>query len=136
MLPASLVNNPHTANGVNTSELDKMPTIDFKDTLHDFGTLQQGETGAFDFEFVNNGKTPLVISDAHASCGCTVANYPKDPVAPGKTGVIKVTYNSAGKSGHQEKSIVIHTNAKRSVNYLYIKVDINAPKNGDQLPTE
>jgi hypothetical protein len=127
-LPATLVSNPNTANGIDTAQLATMATIDLKDTLHDFGTIQEGETAEYDFAFTNNGKMPLVITDATGSCGCTIPAYPHDPVAPGKSGIIKVKFNSAGKEGHQEKSVTIASNAKRSISMLYIKAEVNAAK--------
>lgn len=123
-LPVSLVNNPHTADGIDNVAAAQKPTMDFTDTLHDFGIIHQDEVVTCDFPYTNNGKTPLIISAATGSCGCTVPNYPKDPIEPGKTVSMKVTFNSAGKSGHQEKTIDIHDNTVRGEHMLYIKADI------------
>jgi hypothetical protein len=127
-LPASVVSNPHTANGVDTVSAARKPTMDFKDTVHEFGTIHQGESVTHDFTFTNNGKTPLIITNAVGSCGCTVPEYPHDPVDPGKSGTIKVTFNSHGKSGHQEKSVTITTNTVRGLGMLYIKGEVVTPK--------
>ena len=138
-LPTSLVNNPHTASspsGVDTVSAALKPTMDFKDTVYDFGTIHQSEKVTHEFSFVNGGKTPLIITNASGSCGCTVPEYPHDPLAPGKSAVIKVTFNSAGKSGHQEKSVSIHTNTAKGINMIYIKGEVIAPKDGGGLPTE
>jgi Protein of unknown function (DUF1573) len=124
LLSTSLVNNPHSANGLDTATYNAKATMDFKDTLHNFGNVQQGEMVQYEFEFTNNGKSPLIISSATGSCGCTVADYPHDPVMPGKSAAMKTMFSSAGKSGHQEKSITIVTNAKRPVYMLYIKADV------------
>lgn len=123
-LPVSVVNNPHTAGGMDTAAAALKPTMDFKDTLHDFGQIHEGEIVQYDFQFTNRGKSPLVISSASGSCGCTVPDYPRDPVEPGKSAVMKVTFNSRGKSGHQEKSVLIHTNTMRGTELLYIKADV------------
>jgi hypothetical protein len=123
-LPASLVNNPHSANGLDTVAAGMKPTMDFKDTLHDFGQIHEGEQVEYDFPFTNNGKTPLIITSANGSCGCTVPDYPHDPIQPGKTEVLKVKFNSAGKSGHQEKSVTIHANTLRNVHMLFIKSEV------------
>ena len=72
----SLVNNPRTANGMDTVAAARKPTMDFVDTLHDFGTIKQDEVVSYEFAFTNNGKTPLIISGAAGSCGCTVPVYP------------------------------------------------------------
>ena len=122
--PISLVNNPHTANGMDTVAAARKPTMDFIDTLHNFGTIHEKEMVQYDFVFTNNGKTPLIINGATGSCGCTVPSYPREPIPPGKTDTMKVTFNSAGKSGHQEKAVTIHTNTIRGIHMLYIKADI------------
>ncbi len=127
-LPVSLVNNPRTADGMNNEAAALKPTMDFKDTLHNFGPMHEDEKVEYEFAFTNNGKGPLIISSAYGSCGCTVPDYPHDAIAPGKSGIMKVTFNSAGKSGHQEKSVTIHTNTIRSLHMLYIKADVDAKK--------
>ena len=127
-LPTSMVNNPHTADGMDNVAADMKPTMVFKDTVHDFGPIHEDEVVEYNFEFTNTGKTPLLITSATGSCGCTVPDYPHDAVAPGKSGVMKVTFNSAGKNGHQEKSVTIHANTLRNIHMLYIKSDVAAKK--------
>jgi len=129
-LPVSLVSNPHTANGMDATAAAMKPTLDFADTLHDFGSIHEGEKVMYSFAYTNNGKTPLIITAAIGSCGCTVPNYSSDPVAPGKTMNMQVTFNSAGKPGHQEKSVTIHDNTVRGEHMLFIKADVT-PKPGD-----
>lgn len=126
-LPASLVQNPYTAAGTDTASLDKMPVLVFADTVHDFGTMKEGENVSFDFKLRNEGKSPLVISNAEASCGCTVTSIPRDPVLPGEESALTVRFNSAGKPGHQEKAITITSNATRGKQTLYIIAEV-APK--------
>lgn len=126
LLPTNLVSNPYSAEGLDTTAFNNLPTMDFTDTLHDFGWLDEGEKATHTFGFKNNGKTPLIISNANGSCGCAIADFPKDPVAPGATGEINVEFNSVGKQGHQEKSVSITTNSTRSVHLLYIKADVRA----------
>jgi len=129
LLSTDLVNNPNSAQGTDTAIISELPTMDFTDTVHNFGNINEGEKATFDFEFANNGKSPLIISDAKGSCGCTVADFPRDPIAPGNTGKIKVVFNSDGKPGHQEKSVSITTNTNRSVHMLYFKGDVKADPN-------
>jgi len=124
LLPTSLVNNPHTAMGLDTAAMNAKPTMDFVDTFHAFGSMHEGEKVVYNFEFKNNGKNPLVISNALGSCGCTVADYQRDPIAPGAGGVMKVIFNSAGKSGHQEKSVQITTNSNKGTHMLYITAEV------------
>src|SRR5437867_1703185 len=66
------------------------PEMVFETDVHDFGTFKQGGDGTYEFKFKNAGKEPLIISNAQGSCGCTVPSWPKDPIAPGKSSVIKV----------------------------------------------
>lgn len=127
-VPVALVSNPHTANGLDTVAAERKPTMTFKDTLHDFGTIHENEMVEYEFAFTNEGKTPLIISAAAGSCGCTVADYPKDPIEPGKSAAMKVTFNSTGKHGTQEKAVTIHTNTLRSTHMLFIKAYIEPKK--------
>jgi hypothetical protein len=124
LLPTDLVTNPVSANGTDTSVVNSLPTMDFADTMHNFGSIKEGEVATYDFEFRNNGKTPLLISTASGSCGCTVPDYPREPIQPGSKGVIKVKFNSEGRPGHQEKTVTINTNSKKGMHMLYIKAEV------------
>lgn len=124
LLSTDIVNNPMSAEGVDSVAYEDLPTMDFEDTLHNFGNITDGQKATHYFKFTNNGKTPLIVSHAKGSCGCTVAEYPRDPIAPGESGVMKVVFDSKDKSGHQEKSVAITTNSKRGLHTLYIKADI------------
>jgi hypothetical protein len=86
------------------------PVIKFDKDVYDFGKIKQGESVAYDFSFTNNGKSPLIIKDAVATCGCTVPEPPKDPILPGQSAKIKVVFNSAGKEGLQDKVVTITAN--------------------------
>jgi hypothetical protein len=127
-LSADLVKNPHSANGVDKDMLSKMATIDFTDTMHDFGTVHEGEILEYDFHFKNGGQSPLIIGSAAGSCGCTVADYPHEPVQPGQEGIMKVKFNTTGKSGYQEKSVTISSNANRGLRLLLIKAQVEEKK--------
>jgi len=78
----------------------------FNTELYDFGKIKQGVPAVYYFEIKNNSEKPLVIESASASCGCTVPEYPKEPIAPGKTAQIKVQYNAAS-AGHFTKDVYI-----------------------------
>ena len=81
------------------------------------------------FTFTNTGNAPLIINQAIASCGCTVPEYTKEPVAPGKTGTINVTYNGKGKfPGFFKKTITIRTNGKTEMTRLYISGEMEEGK--------
>lgn len=120
-------NQEPSSNEVNIGNKDKLPIIDFEEEEHDFGKIVQGEKVTYDFKFTNVGKSNLVISNAAASCGCTVADFPKEPIPPGKSGKITVEFNSEGKSGYTEKTITVVTNCEPNTKILKIKVDIVEP---------
>ena len=80
------------------------------ETVWDFGTIQQGESPEFTFTFKNSGNEPMIISNAKGSCGCTVPQWPKEPIAPGDKGEISVKFNSKNKKGSQNKTVTITAN--------------------------
>lgn len=101
--------------------------IKFDKTTHDYGTFPESNKVSCVFTFTNIGDAPLVIHQAVASCGCTVPEYTQEPVMPGKTGTIKVTYDGTGKyPGHFKKSITLRTNAKTEMIRLFVEGDMTA----------
>lgn len=99
--------------------------IKFEKTSHNFGSFPETEKVTCTFKFTNTGDNLLVIHQAIASCGCTVPQYPKQPIKPGENGEIKVTYDGSGKfPGHFKKSITLRTNAKQEIVRLYIEGDM------------
>jgi len=98
--------------------------IDFEQVFYDFGDLKQGEQVSFVFEFTNTGGSPLLIKDAAASCGCTVPNYDKEPIAPGDKGDIEVVFDSSGRRGSQYKTVIVKTNTPRKDIRLTIKANV------------
>ena len=114
-LSSNLVMNDNTAE--TSVENSAMPEFNFEKELHDFGKLVDGEKVSYSFKFTNSGNAPLIISNAKGSCGCTVPNWSKDPIAPGESGSIDVTFNSSGRSGKQNKAITLtaNTNPNRKV---------------------
>jgi hypothetical protein len=89
--------------------------ISFKETSIDFGDIVQGAKVEHTFVLTNSGTAPLVISNVAATCGCTVPSWPKEPVAPGKSAEIKVSFNSAGKIGKQNSVVRIYSNASEPI---------------------
>jgi hypothetical protein len=89
------------------------PKFKFKGgDVHDFGKIPEGPVAEYTFEFTNVGKAPLIIQNASASCGCTTPEWPKEPILPGKTGKIKVRYNTQGRGNQPfDKSVYISSNA-------------------------
>lgn len=104
--------------------------IKFEKISHNFGTFPESSPKVTcTFKFTNTGDKLLVIHQAMASCGCTVPQFPKEPIKPGESGEITVTYNGAGKfPGHFKKSITIRTNAKQEIIRLYVEGDMQPGK--------
>lgn len=102
--------------------------IKFDKLSHDFGTFSEEKAVVtHTFTFTNVGDAPLVVHQAVASCGCTVPTYTQEPVMPGKTGTVKVTYNGTGRyPGHFRKSITLRTNAATELVRLFIEGDMTA----------
>ena len=99
-------------------------TVQLIDSVYDFGSRTEGDKIAYSFRFVNSGKKPLLITGTHAGCGCTQPEKPENPVNPGDTGVIKVVFDSKGKSGKQEKFITVASNARPIFPDLLLKGEI------------
>jgi len=96
------------------------PNFKWVNTEHDFGEIQHLDPVVYEFEFTNKGQAPLVISEVEGSCGCTVAEYTKDPVMPGKKGKVKAIFDAAAM-GKFRKSIKVVANVEGGPEYLYIK---------------
>ncbi len=89
-----------------------VPEMTFEETTHNFGQIQQGEKVEYAFKFINTGTKALLIESAISTCGCTVPDWPKEPVKPGDSGYLKVVFDSHGKEGFTEKQISIKANTK------------------------
>ena len=100
------------------------PEFTFVEEEHDFGLLVDGEKVAYSFVFTNTGDVPLIISNAKGSCGCTVPNWPKDPIAPGEKGAIDVSFNSSGRKGIQNKAVTLTANTNPNRKVIKIKAEI------------
>ena len=105
--------------------LAQNPVITFEKTEHDFGKIHE-EDGRVStvFEFKNEGMAPLVLSNVRASCGCTTPTWTKEPVEPGQTGSITVTYNPNGRPGRFQKTVTITSNASEPTKKVYIKGEV------------
>lgn len=96
--------------------------IKFETTSVDLGTFDENEVKTCTFVFTNTGTDPLIIHQAFSSCGCTVPAVPKEAIAPGEKGEIKVTYNGKGKfPGAFKKPVTVRSNAQNSVVRIYIQ---------------
>ncbi len=119
-----------TAGGVSTTEGEEKPEIKFDTLVMNMGTFSESDgPQTCTFGFTNMGTTPLIINQAYASCGCTVATYTKTPVQPGERGEVNVKYNGKGKyPGHFKKTVSIRSNAKNEVVRLTIEGNMTAKK--------
>lgn len=101
--------------------------IRYETSAYDFGKIKQGESVSHSFKFTNTGKSPLIITSAVASCGCTTPTWPKTPVMPGDTGSISVTFNSRGKSGLQDKLITVTANTQPAQSIVHLLGEVLTP---------
>ena len=123
-LSTDVVTNPNTASGESATGL---PIIDFEKEIHDFGKLIQGEKATCNFRFMNKGEKDLVISQVRSSCGCTVPKFPKEPIKPGEEGILKVTFDSAGRKGVQNKAITVVHNGQPNSTIVRVKAMVIEP---------
>ena len=104
------------------SEIKKgAASISFDKKEYDFGTVNEGDIVETSYLVTNSGKTDLVITNAQASCGCTVPVWPKNPIKPGATGEVKVKFNTSGKPNRQQKTITLTTNTESGREVLTLK---------------
>lgn len=102
-------------------------SIIFNKLEHDYGTIERGSDGTSEFIFINKGESPLILSNVRATCGCTVPEWPKEPIAPGGKGVIRVRYNT-NIAGTFNKSVTVFSNAANKVVMLRIKGKVDSKK--------
>lgn len=115
--------------------LNAQARFEFNETSHDFGEVQEGTKAVHEFVFKNIGDGPLIISNVRASCGCTTPFWTKEPVLPGKTGVITASFNSQNRPGAFNKSISIISNTTEPNKVLYIKGMVLRPGNAGYQPS-
>jgi hypothetical protein len=109
--------------------------IQFAEMEHDFGVIDQNTTNPKVFTFTNTGSEPLLISNAKGSCGCTVPDYPREPIAPGETGDIKVVYSPGNQANQQTKSITITANTEPATTVLKIKANVTPGEDTEAAAT-
>lgn len=122
-LSPDLISNPASASG---NEKGALPVFEFPETRFHFGEVKEGEKVSHTFKFKNTGNADLIIADVSPSCGCTVPEWSKEPVRPGEEGKIDVTFNTAGKTGMQSKTISVLANTVPSTRVLTISAEINS----------
>lgn len=102
----------------------KLPIVELDKEIHDFGTINEGDVVETQFIVKNIGESDLIITDAKGSCGCTVPQPPKDPIKPGDSAPIKVSFDSKGKPGAQEKTVTLKTNTANGHEMFKIKANV------------
>lgn len=113
----------------------EFPVMTFEEKEFDFGEIAQGTPVEHVFTFTNTGKAPLVIVDAKSSCGCTVPQYPREPVAPGDTGELLVKFNGSGKN-QVSKTVTITANTEAGKETLKIMAFVKAPEASGGSPVQ
>jgi hypothetical protein len=121
---------PGTAPAPQTAVVDesKLTSIQWIDSSKSMGTVTEGGTLKINYRFRNSGSKPLVIEKVQPSCGCTVADYPKQPIAPGQEGEISAEFDTKGKEGMQKKNITVYANTRVNIYTLYFDVTVNKAK--------
>ena len=107
-------------------------TYSWNETTHDFGKIKQNDPGTVIYTVKNNGTTPLIITAARSSCGCTVAEYTKEPIKPNETGIVKATYNTA-RVGAFNKTVTVTFDGVQTTEMLTIKGEVEAKPTPEPL---
>ncbi|MDL2315447.1 DUF1573 domain-containing protein [Bacteroidales bacterium OttesenSCG-928-C19] len=122
-ISTDLIEIPTSHSGTSKS---KMPVITFEKNMHDFGRLTPGENISYSFKFTNTGDADLIITSCDATCGCTVADFPKGIIKPKETGYITVTFSTRGRRGQQHQSVTVIANTQPSTTKLSIRAQIES----------
>ena len=109
-------------------EIKDPTTVQVIDSVYDFGKITDGEIVTYNYRFVNTGKKPLIVTNASASCGCTVPEKPEKPIEPGDTAVIKVKFDSNKRVGMAHKTVTVSSNAEPAFPELLLKGEVIAKK--------
>ena len=104
-------------------------TMAFEETTFDFGTINEGEKVRHTYKFTNTGNEPLIFSDAKGSCGCTVPDWPREPIAPGESNEVIVEFNSKNKSGKKNQKVTITANTNPPQTFIYLTGTVNKDEN-------
>lgn len=129
LVPACHPDHPETSAAA-MADTARYTNIQWLDSSsRNYGSIPEGQKLDVSFRFRNTGSTPLVIGQIRPSCGCTIAEQPKAPIAPGAEGQIRATFNSQGRSGVNHKTLFVTTNTKGTQNYslqFVVQVDKKA----------
>ena len=113
---------------ITADNVEELTSIEFTEEAFDFGEIPQGEKVEHTFKFKNTGENDLVIVSAKGSCGCTIPEWPKEPIAPGEEGEMFVVFNSDGKKGKQHKKVTVVANTEPATTVVALRGDIIVPE--------
>ncbi len=113
-----------------------LPVAEFETVEHDFGTVSEGQKVSYTYKFKNKGQAPLIIQDAKPSCGCTVPDWSKQPIAVDGTGFVRAEFDTNGKSGVQTKTITVTANTWPRATTLHFKAMVTPKATGAQGPVK
>lgn len=116
------------APAVEAVKLPPVTTVQWVDSIRDMGIVKEGEKIEIPFRFRNTGTEQLVISKVDVACGCTVAEKPEQPIAPGKEGVIRASFDSRGRPGPNHKTLTVYANTSEQIHTLIFDVDVRGGK--------
>lgn len=124
------ITGEHIENSATADQPQAQPSeyaiMTFKTTEHDFGDIVENQNVETTFEFTNTGKVDLMISSCNAQCGCTVPDWPRQPIPPGGKGSIKVSFNSSGRSGVNNKVVTVYANIEQKQIELKFRANVRA----------
>lgn len=120
---SEIIRNPLGEQGLDTSKVSKLK---FSETVISYGSIKEGEIVEKSFQFINTGEVPLYILDVYGTCGCTVPEWPKGIIIPGRGGFIRVKFNSEGKTNEQRKLITVVANTFPVETLLYLEGFVKA----------
>ncbi|GJM32645.1 MAG: hypothetical protein DHS20C18_16460 [Saprospiraceae bacterium] len=130
---ADLIRNPVSAN--EPQDTVNIAKLTFVEATYDFGEVKEGDVVKHTFQFTNTGKVPLLISNARSTCGCTVPEWPKEPIAPGAKGEINVEFNTKNKKNQQSKPVTITANTFPATTKVFLKGYVK-PAEGEETTEE
>lgn len=122
--PSAIPASPSISPEIPSAPAGPSTSVNFGETEHNFGKINQDSENTKIFSFTNTGSEPLIIEKATGSCGCTVPKFPKEPIAPGATGEIEVVYKPGKQKGSQQKTVTVTANTEPSQTMLYIKAEV------------
>ncbi len=113
-----------------------LPVIEYETMDHDFGTIKEGDKVSYTYKIKNTGQAPLIIQNAQPSCGCTVPDWTRDPIAVGATGFVKAEFDSNGKPGINNKTITVTANTWPKVSTIRFKAMVTPKSDGSNGPVK